>query len=99
MTNPFMYLSPRAEELPQDFIDDIIELLNSKRERIQRYRHESIDPTYHEKELKTILYFLDQLDLHACYNIIGHRGSYCFPNHEDCEIWQDWIWQCADIAD
>jgi hypothetical protein len=99
MTNPVMYLSPRAEELPQDFVNDIIELLNNKQARIQRYYRENIDSTYHKEELRIILRFLDELDLHACYDIIGHRDTYCFPNREDCEDWEDWIWQCIDIAD
>lgn len=97
--NPYQYLSPRAEELPKDFVDDILDILNAKMNTIERFRRKKIDFSYQEEELKIILRFLDMLDLHACYNIIGHRGEYCFPSLEDCEFWEDWIWQCIDTAD
>ena len=94
--NPYQYCSPRAEELPENFVRDIISILNYKQEHIKYFKKNNIDASYKEEELKIIIRFLDELDLHACYDIIGYRDTYHFPSWEDCEDWEDWVWQCAD---
>lgn len=94
--NTFQYYSPRAEELPADFVQDMIKILNEKHKYIIKCRLKDIDCSYHEQELKSIIRFLEQLDLHPCYSMVGYRGTYHFPSWEDCEMWEDWIWQCAD---
>lgn len=99
--NIYEYASPLAEELPQDFVQNILTVLNQQQDTLKRYRKMASfegEQVYRDKQnqIKGMILLLDRLGLHACYDIPGHRGEYCFPTFEDCEMWEDWMWQCAD---
>ena len=96
--NPYQYYSPAAENLPKEMIEDIIQFLNRKQKIVLKNRLRGIESN-DEVELKAILHFLDFIGLHACYNMVGYRGTYHFPTYDDCEMWEDWIWQCRDKED
>ena len=103
MINVMKYASPRAKELPQDFIDDIISVLNAHQILLTEATKHREDGHWGELQYDTVrrnlndfINFLDILDLHPVWDMPGHRGTYYFPSESDCEMWKDYIYQCVE---
>ena len=107
MTNLHQYESPKAQELPQDFISSLLDKLTAEKqflieESVQIWKmpkgkmKENRKKWYekhklmHEGTLKT----LSAIGLHAVWSWVGHRDQYIFPTYADCEMQEDWLWQC-----
>ena len=102
--NPYEFESPRVEELPEDFVQDIISKLNYWQEIIEVWQKKEKSPTTkygeelarhavdtYQQKIRSAKDFLAELGLHVVYDIPGHRNSYHIPTHEDCERWELWI--------
>ena len=103
----YSYDSPRAGELPRDFITDLLEELTQKQHWITEHNikaHKNRDERLlaYVKEQQTrlngALALLDSVGLHAVYGWAGEgkRYRYIFPSYADCEMQEDWLWQCRE---
>ena len=103
----YNYDSPRAAELPQDFVADLLEELTQKQHWIVKHdiearKNRDEKALAYVKEQQTrlngALELLDSVGLHAAYNWAGEnkRRRYIFPSYADCEMQEDWIWQCRE---
>jgi hypothetical protein len=105
----FQYNSPKVKELPEEFVsemlgilddymNDIIETSSKSRNAVTEHQKEMYQEHLStvQKEYKTIKSFLDKLGLHACYSIPGYRGVHIFPTELDCEMWDIWCWQSRE---
>ena len=39
---------------------------------------------------------LNKNGLYPVWSMPSHRGTYYFPTEADCELWEDYIFQCID---
>lgn len=107
----YNFESPRAAELPQDFVQDILDELTRRMKWIEKETFKMLRTTDPEKQaqrhqyieqqrtkLNGALEVLSATGLHGVYNWAGmdKRGRYIFPSHFDCEMQEDWIWQCRE---
>lgn len=107
MNNVYDYESPRAEELPQDFIADLLDVLTKKQNYIFeiRAKAQKIEDKYlmncakqEQARLNGALEILEAVGLHAVYGWAGgeKRQRYIFPSFEDCEMQADWLEQVRE---
>jgi len=103
----YKYESPRAEELPQDFISDLLDALTKKQHYILEIEAEArktkdeglLNRAKQERaRLNGALEILGAVGLHAVYNWAGEnkRRRYIFPSFEDCEMQADWLEQVKE---
>lgn len=92
------------------FLTNAAGVLNDMREsyeRTKRYAREEV-PSLHSvaqreseaalkfQQLKGAEMFLENMGYHPVWDIPGHRGEYRFPTVDECEMWEDYIYQCAE---
>lgn len=109
MINLYQYESPQAQKLPRDFISSLLDKLTAEKQslikealQIQRMSEGKMKENrkkwyekhklMHEGTLET----LSAIGLHAVWSWAGHRDQYIFPTYADCEMQEDWLWQCTD---
>ena len=39
---------------------------------------------------------LNDLGFYPVYNMPGHRGTHHFPTEAECEMWEDYLYQCKE---
>lgn len=109
MINLFKYESPRAKELPQDFISDLLDNLTADKLALIKeanYINQMVEGKMKKNRLKWykrqelrhrgVIEALSMVGLNAVWNWAGHRNQYIFPTYADCEMQEDWLWQCMD---
>lgn len=109
MINLYQYESPRAQELPQDFIVDLLDNLTAdKLALIQEANYINHAPEgemkenrwkWHERQKlrhQGAIETLAMVGLNAAWNWVSHRDQYIFPTYADCEMQEDWLWQCME---
>lgn len=109
MINLYQYESPLVQELPQDFISSLLDKLTTERqllieESAQIWRmsegrmKENRKEWYEKRKLmhEGTLEILSAVGLHAVWSWVSHRNQYIFPTCADCEMQEDWLWQCMD---
>lgn len=45
---------------------------------------------------KKIIYFLNKNGYYPVWNMPGHRNTHYFPTKLECEMWEDYLWQCSE---
>lgn len=103
------YNNDYIQDLPPKFVNNILQILTEHQKYIQDQQKKANNAqTDFQKKLFTDAVFelqaekrgmiklLQLLGLHPVYGWSGHYGEYFFPTQEDCEMQEDWLWQCRD---
>lgn len=109
MTDYSRYANEKVFDLPQEMQDKILDLLtcwhNTALDYWQRSRHaensdarDYCDSYYklYTTKIKNCKEMLNVMDIHPVIGWIGHRNRYFFPTVWDCEMQEDWDFQCSD---
>lgn len=109
MPNFYSYENELVFTLPQKIQDNIIDFLNqihriadeywtkafyaenesSKKYCLEKYHY------FTDKE-NTIIRTLNIMEIYPIIGWAGHHDSYFFPTTEDCDIQDDWYWNCGE---
>ena len=109
MTDYSKYANEKVFDLPQEMQDKILDLLthwhNTALDYWQRSCHAENDDTrnycdfYYElyiTKIKNCKEMLNAMNIYPAIGWIGHRNRYFFPTVWDCEMQEDWVFQCSD---
>lgn len=83
MINVMKYANYHLDSFTREELDSLIEDLN-------RLRVEN------SKICSHCIMLLHNRQIYPVWNMPGHRNSFWFPTESDCEIWEEYIYQCAD---
>lgn len=103
-------VSSIVEQLPQNFVNDMIINLNEIFDRREKYRKQLETPGISDTqynviqkryitanmELSSIICFLNNVGLHPV-RLPFRPNTYTFPTYNDCEAWEDYLYEKSDF--
>lgn len=104
-----MYANEFVFTLPQEKQDRILNLLTFWHDTAQDYwrrsRYAENDDARdycnsyynsYKTKIKNAEEMLNAIDIYPVINWAGHRDRYFFPTIDDCEMQEDWCFQCGE---